>query len=431
MTALNGAVVFNSGTGSDSLASGLGPSTAVNSTTEGTTASYSSTTITFSGSTDLSGVSAGDLLYLVTSTGQKFFAIASVNDGADSLTVDTAPTGTASGLSWAIGGKRATWDDSNSRQLFADAKDQWTIQTETDQTISSAITLPAVGDSKLVTILGADSNRSVITQTANSEVFTSGSNTSAKLQDLKLANSNGTKTNAYGVYHSSGQAKHVYFRNVEFGDATNTLTDGWHQVSDQVNQGGIRFYDCYISVTGTGIDIGGGTGVRLYADNLFIADCGTYGIYSHGPYNTMDLRRVVVDNAGSKGFYQSNSNLTRLALDGCIFDGCGGDGVDISAAYGSSQYFVRIINSLFTNNGGYGLNAASGADNYIEQADYNAYYNNTSGARNNLSAGANDVTLSTDPYTNASSDDYTLNSTSGGGADCIDAGHPQAFPAAA
>src|SRR5688500_18477061 len=100
-------ILFNSSTGSDTAASGAGPATALT----GTAASYSGSGFTLDGSPDLSGVVAGTaILYVATSTGRKFFDITSVDDGANTVTVVTAPAGTATGLTWAIGGKRATFD---------------------------------------------------------------------------------------------------------------------------------------------------------------------------------------------------------------------------------------------------------------------------------------------------------------------------------
>ncbi len=48
--------------------------------------------------------------------------------------------------------------------------------------------------------------------------------------------------------------------------------------------------------------------------------------------------------------------------------------------------------------------------------NYNFYWTNTSGALNNITAGAQDVTLTGSPYTNAGSGDFSLNNTAGAGA---------------
>ena len=78
----------------------------------GTAGSTNSTaTVTLDGGSDLSGVVVGDTIRIAGETlgirGGDIFEITAVNDGAD--TVDVTPTpGTASGLTWAIGGAWVT-----------------------------------------------------------------------------------------------------------------------------------------------------------------------------------------------------------------------------------------------------------------------------------------------------------------------------------
>jgi hypothetical protein len=94
---------------------------------------------------------------------------------------------------------------------------------------------------------------------------------------------------------------------------------------------------------------------------------------------------------------------------------------------------VVITDCILYGNGTYGVNfayAASGTDLAIVSNDYNAYGSNTSGPRNGLSAGAHDVSLSADPFTNKAAGDYSLNTTAGGGAACRAAGYPGAFQGA-
>ena len=101
MTTPNGAIVFNATYGSDTQASGLGPATALygsGATTDGTAVVTGITT---------TGVTAGDLLWVQTSSGRQFSIIASVDSGAQVTCDDTLSAGLSQ--TWAIGGKRATW----------------------------------------------------------------------------------------------------------------------------------------------------------------------------------------------------------------------------------------------------------------------------------------------------------------------------------
>lgn len=83
--------------------------------------------------------------------------------------------------------------------------------------------------------------------------------------------------------------------------------------------------------------------------------------------------------------------------------------------------------NIFANNAGYGISAGTGtnwASSRELASDFNAYWNNASGARYNYPAGANDVTLTANPFANAASNDFSLNNTAGGGAALRAAGFP-------
>jgi hypothetical protein len=86
---------------------------------------------------------------------------------------------------------------------------------------------------------------------------------------------------------------------------------------------------------------------------------------------------------------------------------------------------LALENSIFWGGAGYGVNLPSlspSGQNITLVNRNNAYGSNTSGARNNFAAGTGDVTLTADPFTSSSTGDFSLNSTSGGGAVCQGAG---------
>lgn len=159
MTTPNGPVLFNSATGSDSLASGLGPSVAYT----GSNASLNGQVVDVSADvSSLNNVQSGDLLYCDTSTGRKFSIISLVDATTFEIyTDDSWPT--ESGVSWAVGGKRASFDNTSSRRIFGeDSFFMSRVQTETDQALTSplgfaeaATRIEATGpDQKLLTISG-------------------------------------------------------------------------------------------------------------------------------------------------------------------------------------------------------------------------------------------------------------------------------------
>ena len=110
MTALSGPILFNNSTGSDTAASGCGPATAISvmlmfsSGSNTASASWSGT------------ISVGDLIYVPANTGRKFNVVAGVGSG--SLTFDDNWDDSQMGTAGYVGGKRATFDNADSRLLF-------------------------------------------------------------------------------------------------------------------------------------------------------------------------------------------------------------------------------------------------------------------------------------------------------------------------
>jgi hypothetical protein len=138
MTTPNGNIIFNADEGSDTQASGLGPATAL----YGSTASITNSSNVVTG-IDTTGVTVGDLLWVQSSSGLQFNIIASV-DSSSQVTCDNLYQVTETGRTWAIGGKRQTIDNSDSRRLLGEFNVQdlpaWAwVELETDQTVTSHI----------------------------------------------------------------------------------------------------------------------------------------------------------------------------------------------------------------------------------------------------------------------------------------------------
>lgn len=130
------------------------------------------------------------------------------------------------------------------------------------------------------------------------------------------------------------------------------------------------------------------------------------------------------DNTGaSTDGIQSANALALWSIVNCTFDGCGRHGVNFSTV----ASIGHITNCLFTNNGGYGFSTT--ATNPAVIVTDCAYYGNTSGETTGLDTARveGSVTLTGDPYSDRSSDDYRLNNTSGAGAACRAAGYPSAL----
>lgn len=108
------------------------------------------------------------------------------------------------------------------------------------------------------------------------------------------------------------------------------------------------------------------------------------------------------------------------------FEGTGGNALVVS---NSVTVIARFQNNIF-----YGCNRAIGitagganVQPWLSASRCNAFGNNTN-ANTGWGTSTGDVTLTADPFTNSGAGDYSLNTTSGGGAACRQVGFPGAFP---
>ncbi len=134
------------------------------------------------------------------------------------------------------------------------------------------------------------------------------------------------------------------------------------------------------------------------------------------------------NTGGSSCGFSLSGHSHKCVLEGCVAYGNAGDGYKDNTTYTS----ISVRNCIFSQNGGYGMNTIT-QRLARPDIDYNFFYSNTSGAQNGVVAGAHDVTLTADPFTNASlsangAADFSLNTTAGGGAAVRAAGYPGTSP---
>jgi hypothetical protein len=359
MTVPNGSIVFNTSTGSDTQSSGLGPSAAVYGSGASTTGSSAVVT-----GIDTTDVSAGDLLWVQSSSGRQFSIILSV-DSSTQVTCDDQFANTESSRTWAIGGKRATWDNSDSVKIFtADAKSDWDIVTETDQTITQEIQL--VNGCR--SIRGASSTSLVvITQSSNNDLFRNLQNQKILFADMELQYSHPTK-NKTAIGLSYGEAN---LTNIVANDPTNN----WYRVTANFccNNASVSIQNC---IFGNCVDYAAGMAV-VYA-------CGS------------------IFHNSSIGLTHSNGCITN-----CIFANNTNSGISVSGFGGKNQ-----SGNLFIGNGRYGIETTGGE---ITGKSRNWFYNNTLGNTNNSNMeSAIDVNLSSDPFVDSASYDFNIGETADG-----------------
>ena len=158
-----------------------------------------------------------------------------------------------------------------------------------------------------------------------------------------------------------------------------------------------------------------------------VMDCWVHDNTSDGVavFTTGRVTGNVIANNGGHGLIY---NYGGLILNNILY-GNGGDGIRATQSYSFNIGAGVCENNILVNNGGYGINqptAQTHAD--YPWIDYNAFYNNTSGARQNVNASPHDVTLTGDPFTNAAGNDFSLNNTAGAGAACRGSGFPGVLP---
>lgn len=400
-------ILFNSATGSDVAASGAGPTVALTGVL-GVTVNGSGN-IAITDAVDLSSVATDGsaCLWIKTSSGRQFSKITGVSGVSENWTVvveDTVWTD-GSNLTWGIGGKRATWDDADSRNLRSDAKAGWTIETETDQTISSVIIGNCVGSATAgyITWRGSSGSIKSITQSANASHFQStGANnpTLWHIKNLKFVNTNGTKTSARAFYMGEGV---YFFQDCIFGSQANTIKTALARAS------GICVFNlnnCEIAYcTDIGISLDSNSELNGFA--IYVHHNTLYGgIVTEG--STIRLGNSIISYNTGDGIYPATS-ASKLVLENCTITNNTGDGIDISQAAVSNILYIKNCN--ITANGNYGIRAHANQLNFNTFVDYNNYGTgataNTSGAMLNLAAGDHDFAI--DPgYVDAANGNFTI-----------------------
>jgi hypothetical protein len=169
-----------------------------------------------------------------------------------------------------------------------------------------------------------------------------------------------------------------------------------------------------------------GTSYASTICDSWIHDNSVPGVDASTGGNDLQLLNCLITNntgASSDGVKVQVGGLIR----NCVIHGNGRHGILLDQNYLSIQQSIQ--NNIITSNGGYGIKfLVAPVTTISQQIDYNAFRANTSGPVNNLTQGAHDVLLTADPYTNAAGNDFSLNTTAGGGAACRAAGFPGLFP---
>ena len=239
------------------------------------------------------------------------------------------------------------------------------------------------------------------------------------------------------------------FQDIKFSTTAATPAAGINQ--NGATACGILFLRCEFTSFTSAVDGSGNNGFfDLFFERCEIHACTSHGVQNNG--STSFFNSYVHDNTGD-GFKVTGASVRSLTvIKNCVFYK-NANGVNCTntqnLAAGNSHISFVLISSAFSDNTAAGI-AFSSATNGVMFAYNNIFYNNTTYGINvvapitvlysslNNAFGANgtaaqqnwppgvDVTLTADPFTARASNDFSLNSTAGGGAACKAAGFPGA-----
>lgn len=425
-------ILIDSTTGSDTQASGAGPSTALFGTTDAST-DGAGTTVTLTSGTVLTSVATdgSHVIFLNDSTAGarnfgKITATAGSGGATPTVTVANAFGLSLSGKSWAIGGKRATIAGTTSAKFYSnnsaagDAQPGWTLEMQSghSETIAATQTIRRAGDltTGAFTIQGKSgaATRPLLTFSNNGNAFSTAANYVVYM-DFELRNTNATKTASIGIqFGSLGGLARV--QNVKISHATNNF---WKGIAVYTNS---PIIDCEIGYCANfGVDCPV-AGAHLII-NCWIHDCTSHGINTvSGSYGSSVYfcGNLLTANGGCGILHQdtgaSSANYQPAYIYGNTCDSNTSDGIKITAGSTGRPFGGGVLsNNILSNNGGYGVNlSGSPADALLYAQGFsmrgNAFYNNVSGDTNPAS-----LPLTNLASTSGTNPAYTAGTT--GGAD--------------
>jgi len=381
----------------------------------------------------------GNLIHITAGSGwtQGFYEIVSVASNAATLDRSPASVSTTGGT-YAVGGALATIS-----KAYGSAVGCNTIYIKGTYTATAVLLLTALVNTTPFFFIGYSSTRGdggqcTWTTATNSTYLIQPSTSNPAnyiFQNISFTTSAGTKVAAIdGSLNSQGVG--WKFVNCTWNGFPSAMNADYVN-SVHYNLAILTLEQCVIkNCTSHGIRCCGGTvfiNCNIHdntGDGIHCEDQPGSGLAAQGP---IVLIRTVVYNNGANGCTQktgnssfSNSNyLSWIFINSALLNS-GGDG--FQATNNGAGPTIQAHNTIIENNGGYGVNNLNGDVGAI--SFYNcAWRNNTSGdtSGTGIAKGPNDVTLTAECFTSIGSD-YTLNSTSGGGAACKGAGFPSSIP---
>ena len=345
-------VKINNSTGSNTQASGAGPSTAVFGTGASTTAT--SAVVDVSADTpNLSGIgtTGTDVLYVQSSSGVKFSQITAVDDSADTITTEDVWANTEGTKIWAVGGKRLDFETTNThtKTIFTDAEGGWIIDIEEaglQYALTSTVTIAGGSTTDFLTIKSSSATRPEIASSTNGVALFTQTSTAAAynyiIEHLRFEHTAATPGNCYTS--SGNNATSVVLRDLDFegcniainvADVDTGMTVEDSQIINSVSHG--------IAAAGAG---------NFILTGNFISGNGTggtgHGVSFNGSAGRIVLiGNIIVDNASDAFNHASTNRGPNYIIDRNTFANNGGDGIqDDNGATGTPRMTV-LTNNIF------------------------------------------------------------------------------------
>lgn len=414
-------IVFNS-TGSNTAASGAPSSfTAIFGTAA---ALASNTTVTLAiDAPDLTGVATDGsaAIWVDASSGRQWSKITAVDNGAKTVTVETAYSVTEATRNWGIGGKRATL--AGSTQLGLDLIGGWTIDIQTAQTLTANFRVsPTAVASVWTTVTSTTGTRPLVT-TATNSIYGLDIQGANRLVISHLSFSSTAATRGNGIAPASTNAASYVI-------VTDCILDGFavgiqdHDDGSNVDVFGLQISSTEIKNGVTGLNLWAGCDIT----GCYVHDCTSQGLLSAATRTrTFNIANSIFDNNGGTGGSSCGADIRPAAQTAVMIRNCNftnsldlagaGDGLMLNY---TNAFTAVIENCIFYGNNRYGIQTSgTPIGGYVA---HNCAFggNGTAAVLAPATTGTNPITLSGDPFEGAT--DFALNSTAGAGASCRAAG---------
>lgn len=417
-------ILVDSATGSDTAASGAGPSTALTGSAGVTSAD--GLTVVLDGSPDLTNVlTDGSHVIFMSDTNAGSRNFSAINGKANSgtptaqVTVEQAFQGLNTDA-WAIGGKRAKIATTNSAKLFSnnsaagDEMPGWVVQMQSGhtETLTGPLVFRRSGDqtSGIIELRGElnAATMPVLTFDNNGVAIQPSSSPISYLAwtDFELKNSNAIKTASVGISLLAGSVG-CRIKGLRMDGTSNKF---WKGILN--TDGAATIIGCDIRLTGSHaieVNVSTSTAATLIGWN-YIREAGADGIRVTAAIRGLTIiKNAIYKSTGDGVGLTAAANLAQTSIIGNTFD-LNVDGIDVAADL-ETRHCLSIINNIFSNNSGYGVKFNGATRAAVEGSGVvllnNDFYNNLGATDIASYTGTGAVTI--DPgYTSASGDNFSI-----------------------